>query len=83
MKSRAKENSKKGRATNSAWNRVVVKERRKGRETVKKEETELREQKIKRIKKQIEKETYHVEAAKVAKAIVRNETARLLGSKHR
>ncbi len=57
MSSTGKENGKKGRATNTAWNQVVVEERRKGRGMVEKEGAELREQKIKRIKKQIEEGT--------------------------
>jgi anti-sigma28 factor (negative regulator of flagellin synthesis) len=44
---------------------------------------EIRAQKIKNIKKQIAAGTYHVEAAKVAKAVVRSETARLRGRKRR
>lgn len=44
---------------------------------------ELRAQKIKKIKKQIEAGTYHVEAVAVAKAIVRSEAARVLGKKRR
>jgi len=44
---------------------------------------ELRSQKIRKIKKQIEEGTYHVDAAAVAKAIVRSETARLLSRKRR
>lgn len=53
------------------------------RGVVAKESDELRAQKIKAIKKQIEEGTYHVDAAEVAKAIVRHETARLLGNKRR
>lgn len=57
--------------------------RRLKRGVVAKGADELRAQKIKKIKKQLEAGTYHVEAAEVAKAIVRSETARLLGRKRR
>jgi len=49
--------------------------------TFTKQEEELRTQKIKKLKEQIEQGTYQVEAAEVAKKIVRSEVARLLGSK--
>lgn len=81
MRSSEKEHGKQGRATKVAQDRVVVKEPHKGRGVAEKEKAETREQKIKRIKKQIEEGTYHVDAAKVAKAIVRGEITRLLGSK--
>jgi anti-sigma28 factor (negative regulator of flagellin synthesis) len=81
MRAREKEHGKQGRATKATRERVIAKERHKGRGAVEKEEAELRKQKTKRIKKQIAEGTYHVEATEVAKAIVRDEIARLLSNK--
>lgn len=48
-----------------------------------KREAELRAQKIKEIKARIEQGTYRVDAADVAKNIVRREIVRLLGGKRK
>lgn len=40
---------------------------------------ELRAEKLRQIKEQVEQGTYHVEAAEVAKSVARHEVSRLLG----
>lgn len=42
---------------------------------------ELRAQKVREIRAQIKEGTYHVDAAEVAKSLVRSEVTRLLGGK--
>ena len=61
---------------------VSLEERRRLKlETSAKRREELRAQKLRDIKARIEQGTYHVDAAKVAKSIVRSEIARLLEGK--
>jgi anti-sigma28 factor (negative regulator of flagellin synthesis) len=44
---------------------------------------DLRAEKIRKIKEQIQQGTYHIDASDVAKSIVRHEVTRLLGEKQR
>ena len=82
MSSKRKAKGQKVGVPSAVWDNGSSEDRRMLRRgLVAKESDELRAQKISKIKQQIEEGTYHVDAAEVAKAIVRHETARLLGHK--
>ena len=82
MSSDRKEKRGKIPASEAAPGVVSLEERRRLKRTaLAKRGDELRAQKVRAIKAQIEEGTYHIDAADVAKSLVRSEVARLLGSK--
>ncbi len=82
MSSDRKEKRGKIPASEAAPGVVSLEERRRLKRTaLAKRGDKLRAQKVREIKEQIEEGTYHIDAADVAKSLVRNEVARLLGSK--
>ncbi|HEV8716660.1 MAG TPA: flagellar biosynthesis anti-sigma factor FlgM [Candidatus Binatia bacterium] len=60
---------------------ISLAERRRLKMASAKREEELRARKVREIKARIEEGTYHIDAANVAKSIVRREVARLLSGK--
>jgi flagellar biosynthesis anti-sigma factor FlgM len=82
MSSDRKEKRGKIPASEAASGIISLEERRRlKRMALAKRGDELRAQKVREIKEQIEEGTYHIDAADVAKSLVRGEVARLLGGK--
>jgi flagellar biosynthesis anti-sigma factor FlgM len=82
MSSDSKEKRGKIPASEAASGIISLEERRRlKRMALAKRGDELRAQKVREIKEQIEEGTYHIDAADVAKSLVRGEVARLLGGK--
>jgi flagellar biosynthesis anti-sigma factor FlgM len=82
MSSDRKEKRGKIPASEAASGIISLEERRRFKmAALAKRGDELRAQKVREIKEQIEEGTYHIDAADVAKSLVRGEVAQLLGSK--
>jgi flagellar biosynthesis anti-sigma factor FlgM len=82
MSSDRKEKRGKIPASEAASGIISLEERRRLKKmALAKRGDELRAQKVREIKEQIEEGTYHIDAADVAKSLVRGEVARLLGGK--
>jgi flagellar biosynthesis anti-sigma factor FlgM len=82
MSSDRKEKRGKIPASEAASGIISLEERRRFKmAALAKRGDELRAQKVREIKEQIEEGTYHIDAADVAKSLVRGEVARLLGGK--
>jgi anti-sigma28 factor (negative regulator of flagellin synthesis) len=82
MSSGRKENNGKTRTRETPRRLVSLDDYRRSKlETLTKRGQELRAQKTKETKEQIEEGTYYVEAIDVAKSVVRSEVTRLLGGK--
>jgi flagellar biosynthesis anti-sigma factor FlgM len=82
MSSDRKEKRGKIPASEAASGIISLEERRRLKKmALAKRGDELRAQKVREIKEQIEEGTYHIDAADVAKSLVRGEVARLLAGK--
>ncbi len=82
MSSTRKERREQPPASEAAQGIISLEERRRLKmEALAKRGDELRAQKVREIKEQIEEGSYHIDAADVAKSLVRSEVARLLGGK--
>ncbi len=83
MSSERKENSGRTRARGPSRRLVSLDDYRRSKlEALTKRGRELRAQKTRETKEQIEEGTYYVDATDVAKSVVRDEVTRLLGGKH-
>lgn len=82
MNSRKEEAQGKARVSKTAGNLVSLEAyRRQKMADLAKPGNDPRAEKIRKIKEQIERGTYHVDASDVAKSLVRSEIARLLRKK--
>jgi flagellar biosynthesis anti-sigma factor FlgM len=82
MSSDRKEKRGKTPASEAAPGVISLEKRRRSKvEALAKRGDELRAQKVREIKAQIEEGTYHIDTADVAKSLVRSEVAQLLGGK--